>query len=312
VIILGILAYNNYFKKENSKERVVELKNIDCPVCEKKDVRNVEYPPLAEGARDRGNAFSKDVLTLMQSQTNLTLLEEIRSKWLKPPSESQYNLTSTTNASDMHAVRELHRIVLSLLNGKKAGFFIECGAFDGVDLSNTLHLEQNYGWTGLLVEADPKYFQWLTSKNRKAWSINACLAINPYPEKVTMSRIRDQDALTMIKEVADKERRRHPQAEEFDAQCFPLASILAAMGQTLNVDYLSLDVEGAELKILETIPWDFVYIKVISLEANEQRIEPLKTFLASKNYAYVQNVRGPWIHDLIFVHKQFQSQSSSS
>ena len=50
-------------------------------------------------------------------------------------------------------------------------------------------------------------------------------------------------------------------------QCFPLYSILAAMGN-LKVDYFSLDVEGADLPILKTIPWDKVNISVISVEAN--------------------------------------------
>ena len=40
-------------------------------------------------------------------------------------------------------------------------------------------------------------------------------------------------------------------------QCFPLYSILAAMGNP-PVDYFSLDVEGAEMGILENIPWDKV------------------------------------------------------
>jgi hypothetical protein len=37
---------------------------------------------------------------------------------------------------------------------KRAGFFVEVGAYDGVNLSNTYHFEQ-CGWTGVLVEPDP-------------------------------------------------------------------------------------------------------------------------------------------------------------
>ena len=45
------------------------------------------------------------------------------------------------------------------------------------------------------------------------------------------------------------------------AQCFPLYSILLALNQT-TVDYFSLDIEGSELDVLRTIPWDKVDIKV--------------------------------------------------
>ena len=46
------------------------------------------------------------------------------------------------------------------------------------------------------------------------------------------------------------------------ALCLPLYSILLAMGNP-TVDYFSLDVEGAELSILQAIPWDKVDIKVL-------------------------------------------------
>ena len=44
-------------------------------------------------------------------------------------------------------------------------------------------------------------------------------------------------------------------------QCFPIYSILTALNQT-TVDYFSLDIEGDELAVLKTIPWDRVNIKV--------------------------------------------------
>jgi FkbM family methyltransferase len=42
-------------------------------------------------------------------------------------------------------------------------------------------------------------------------------------------------------------------------QCFPLYSILLALNRT-TVDFFSLDVEGFELEVLRTIPWDKVDI----------------------------------------------------
>ena len=47
-----------------------------------------------------------------------------------------------------------------------------------------------------------------------------------------------------------------------EVQCLPLYSILLAANVT-TVDYFSLDVEGHELEVLRTIPWDKVDIKVI-------------------------------------------------
>ena len=59
---------------------------------------------------------------------------------------------------------------------QSGGFFIECGALDGERSSNTLWLETEKAWTGLLVEMDPSYYMQLRGKNRKSNSINACLS----------------------------------------------------------------------------------------------------------------------------------------
>ena len=51
-------------------------------------------------------------------------------------------------------------------------------------------------------------------------------------------------------------------SEDFiTVQCFPLYSILLAVGRT-TVDIFSLYVEGHELRILQTIPWHKLNIKV--------------------------------------------------
>ena len=47
--------------------------------------------------------------------------------------------------------------------------------------------------------------------------------------------------------------------------CFPLYSIMLAMNRT-TIDYFSLDVEGFELDILRTIPFDKLDIKTLSVE----------------------------------------------
>ena len=48
------------------------------------------------------------------------------------------------------------------------------------------------------------------------------------------------------------------------ALCLPFFSVLLALGNPA-VDYFSLDVEGAELPILKSIPWHKVQIKVSSI-----------------------------------------------
>ena len=58
-----------------------------------------------------------------------------------------------------------------------------------------------------------------------------------------------------------------PWTDTLEMQCYPLYSILMAMGNS-TVHYFSLDIEGAELAVWKTIPWDKVDIRVLSVETH--------------------------------------------
>jgi FkbM family methyltransferase len=44
-------------------------------------------------------------------------------------------------------------------------------------------------------------------------------------------------------------------------ECYPLYSLMLATSLTV-VDFLALDVEGIELQVLSTLPWEKIYIGV--------------------------------------------------
>ena len=61
--------------------------------------------------------------------------------------------------------------------------------------------------------------------------------------------------------IAAKDAKVAMKKNQISIQCIPLYPILLAMNTT-TIDYFSLDVEGFELEVLKTIPWDKVNIKV--------------------------------------------------
>lgn len=66
-----------------------------------------------------------------------------------------------------------------LLGSKKKqneGFFVEIGGYDGEKFSNSLYFEHQYGWNGLLVEANPYTFQQMLKRDRKCAMVNACIS----------------------------------------------------------------------------------------------------------------------------------------
>ncbi|XP_063223621.1 uncharacterized protein LOC134531718 [Bacillus rossius redtenbacheri] len=172
--------------------------------------------------------------------------------------------------------------ILNLVNYKKNGFFVECGALDGETRSNTLVFERTYGWSGLLIEADPSNFAEMVKKNRKAFLSPTCLSIKPHPMKVSFKQA------VNIGKISD-----YPagyRADGYvDVQCFPLYTYLLALNRT-TVDYFSLDVEGNELDVLKTIPFDKVDIRTLSVEFFHVKVGEddgksyLREFMESKGY----------------------------
>ena len=118
-------------------------------------------------------------------------------------------------------------------------------------------MERKLNWTGVLIEADQTSFGKLLSRRRKSYALPVCLSLEPYPTKVTFKVVW---ALGSIQE-KEKQSKDVVKGEKISLQCFPLYSILLAIGRT-RVDFFSLDVEGHELRILNTIPWHKVDIQV--------------------------------------------------
>ena len=63
-----------------------------------------------------------------------------------------------------------------------------------------------------------------------------------------------------------------PRSSKFDRrdlelECIPLTSLILALGNP-TVDYLSLDIEGAEWPVLQTLDFQKLDIKTISIEMN--------------------------------------------
>ena len=94
--------------------------------------------------------------------------------------------------------------------------------------------------------------------------------------------------------------------------CFPLYSILLALNIT-KVDYLSLDIEGDELAVLKTIPFDEVDITVLSVEYSHDRDkEELRLYMESQGYVVHADINVAdiphvlYVDDFIFVKRDFR------
>nr|CAD7428527.1 unnamed protein product [Timema monikensis] len=229
-------------------------------------------------------------------QEDPRLVAKLATKFLIPPKhrEVPYHLEDPVVRDTSMGQAEK---VMKLLNYKKNGFFIECGALDGETRSNTLVFERELGWNGLLIEADPFNFASMVTKNRKAYLSPSCLSIKSYPDIVSFHQLHNMGKISNSPVGQNK-------PGYVDVQCFPFYTYLLALNRTL-IDYFSLDVEGHELDVLETIPFDKVDIQTLSVEYIHvaKGKEYLQMFMEKKGYIVDSEVThsNNLANDFIFV-----------
>ena len=150
-------------------------------------------------------------------------------------------------------------------------------------------MELELGWTGLLVEPSPVIYPKGFLKQRKAWASPTCLSTKTRPEIVPFaSRTVENGSAGIARERGEG---------TFDIQCLPLYSLIRAVGN-VTINYLSLDIEGAELPVLQTLPWEDLDIEVMTVETNHAgevfpgTRQELRDFLDLKGYVFITCLSG--------------------
>ena len=165
--------------------------------------------------------------------------------------------------------------------GSHVGSFIDIGANDGKTLSNTFALAEK-GWTGVLVEPSPIAF----AKLKDTYSDMKGFYFYPYAlgesnnevilhDSGTHLNKNDHGLLSTILE-NEKKRWKKEKFEEVKIKCFRWKTFLNRL-KIKTFDFISLDAEGLDLKILKQI--NLSDTKLVCVEWNsieERRQEFLK------------------------------------
>lgn len=157
--------------------------------------------------------------------------------------------------------------VLSELDFKMNGYFVEFGATDGVDLSNTWMLEKEFGWSGILAEPGRRWHRNLR-QNRSCgietncvWrESNATLTFNEtrFGELSTIDSYSDSDNNSSSRQ----------KGEKYTVNTISLSDLLDKYDAPEDIDYLSIDTEGSEFEILEGFDFSKRRFRVITCEHN--------------------------------------------
>lgn len=181
--------------------------------------------------------------------------------------------------------------------GCRGGTFVELGALDGIRQSNTLAMEREAEWKGVLIEASPSSFARLQINRPDQILVRAAMCdIAGSVEFVTLG----DPAMHAMKVHFDNDTtyRIYKQLPRFGAWeesvwCIPIQYVFDLVGIT-HVDFFSLDVEGSEPKVLGGIDWARMTFDVLVIESDKLGAFPLVTYMYDRGYDRYPNVNDRW------------------
>lgn len=206
-----------------------------------------------------------------------------------------------------HSQKGQDQWLVDVFQGKRDGYFVDLACNDPINLSNTVTLERAYNWTGLCIDGNPAYI-------RKYAGIRKCTPIHAVVDRRegdTVEFRTDNNALGGIVD-DDVDNNQHYRGDAI-ARARRKNGIRAMTTENLQgilrkhnaprvIDYLSLDVEGAEWRVLSSgVLLEYTFL-VMTVERPPPKVNNL---LRDRGYVYIKSVAPGKITESFYLHRTF-------
>ena len=203
-----------------------------------------------------------------------------------------------------HINAEVFEILKDIL--PRHGFYLDVGAHDGRSSSNTYFLEK-LGWTGILIEPIPMNFFKMKKirSNKNKFVFAACVSKiykQKYIEMVYADLMSFAPSISIVEknswvEGAKTFLSKNEEIIELMVPAKTLDSILVEQGAPRVIDFLSIDVEGSEMSVLDGLSINDYEIKTLCIETFDYQTlsSHLEKFgyscvgIAGANYIFVNS-----------------------
>lgn len=212
----------------------------------------------------------------------LTESSVVREMLELPPAEEQTQLNQ-----DIFAL---------LMNRFRPGFFLEIGANDGFTLSNTVYLENKFGWNGILVEANHNYMASLAKRK------NSIIVNKAVSDHHGEAEFIDAGLYGGLKSYLDDSHTQHTRnAQRINVECMRLQEILDNAAAPEFIDFVSIDVEGGEMPVVEQLVSITRRFRCGCIEYNGREDDYAKMSELLEGAGYRVVWKGQRLSDLFFV-----------
>jgi FkbM family methyltransferase len=162
------------------------------------------------------------------------------------------------------------------------GFFVEFGATNGISLSNSYFLENEFEWDGILAEPGRIWHEELTQNRNCKIEYDCVYGVTgeviqfsevDVPELSTISTYQESDSHSEFRK----------KNARYNVSTVSLHDLLLRNNAPRAITYLSIDTEGSEYDILKDFPFENWDISIITVEHNYTEIREKLDFLLQEN-----------------------------
>ena len=178
------------------------------------------------------------------------------------------------------------RWVLETLRGKQGGYFVDLAASDGLTFSNTWIMEKKFGWTGIAIEPNPMLYA-LLAKRRKCQTLDVAVDCQEgaVPFRIDIGGrggiVSDDSEIDLLNSDNQMDG-----AKIVQILAKTLGEILSQAEAPKVMDYLSLDVEGSEERVLRGLDLSEYTFYCVTIETPSNEV---KRMLSENGYYYVKS-----------------------
>ena len=158
--------------------------------------------------------------------------------------------------------------VLNETKFKHGGYFVEFGATNGLDISNTYLLEKEYSWKGILAEP-AKVWENQLRENRPNTNIETLCVWSDSNSELIFKET-DLSELSTVDTFVNQDMhiKQRVSGKKYKVQTISLLDLLKKYQAPKFIDYLSIDTEGSEFEILNAFNFNEYTFGIITVEHN--------------------------------------------
>jgi FkbM family methyltransferase len=190
--------------------------------------------------------------------------------------------------------------ILNYFKNRKNGFYVDVGCYHPIHRNNT-YLLHRQNWSGINIDTSQfsiDLFNYMRPKD-----LNYNCAISDKNENIKLFYQKELSQLSTT-EKKQAEIVFQGNIKEKEIQAFTLNEVLnRGRYKNSKIDFLDIDVEGADLKVLKGLSFDKFKPELICVEIHEKEIELSKIykFLVDKKYELI------WSGVFSYIFKRLQN-----